>query len=119
MIRRMRADKLQPPPGLHVILGGSAGGLFTRNYRRRDLLIDNDVLSCGPTARCESLAAWNAMRGAYWREALPFDMHHPSTLNIAESADRLREAETINLWAATGVTEQLSVAFSVHVIDTL
>ena len=36
------------PPGLHIVLGDSAGGIFTRVFFARDrLLIDQDVLSCG------------------------------------------------------------------------
>ena len=113
----MIKEKLTPPPGLHVILGGSAGGIFNRNYSRRDLLVDQDVLSVGPTPRCADFAAWNAMREQFWSTCLPEKLMHPVE-NIARHPDRLRSAELINLWAATGVSEQLSIAFSVHVIDT-
>ena len=116
---RVNSTRLQAPPGLHIILGDSAGGIFTRNYGRQDLLVDRDVLSVGPTSRCADFAAWKAMRSAFWREVVPDETLHPPTLNIADDADRLRAAERINHWAATGVTEQLSIAFTIHVIDEL
>jgi hypothetical protein len=110
--------KLTPPPGLHVILGGSAGGIFNRNYSRRDLLIDEDVLSVGPTPRCENFDAWNTLREQFWSTCLPAQLMHPVE-NIARHPDRLRAAGLINLWAATGVSEQLFIAFSLHVIGSL
>jgi hypothetical protein len=111
--------KLQPPAGLNLLLGESPGGIFNRNYGRQSLLVDNDVLSCGPTPRCADFAAWNRMRREYWEQAWPEFDAHPSTLNVSEGAERLRAAERINLWVATSVSEQLFVAFTVHVLDEL
>lgn len=115
----MAPSKLQPPPGLNIILGDSAGGTFIQNYGRQDLLIDRDVLSVGPTARCADFAAWKAMRSEFWDESVSDDEPHPATLNIADDTERLRAADCINVWAATSVTEQLSIAFTLHAIDTL
>ena len=70
---------------------------------RRDLLIDQDVLSVGPTPRCENFDAWNAMREQFWSTSLPKQLMHPVE-NIARHPDRLRSADLINLWAAAGVS---------------
>ena len=94
------------PPGVHVILGGSAGGIFTRNYSRKQLLIDHDVLSCGPTPKCESIAAWEAMRLESLMSAAE-DLRHAVTRTFGiQDAEELkrRRAELVEgplrTWAA-------------------
>ncbi|HEX6639295.1 MAG TPA: DUF1835 domain-containing protein [Steroidobacteraceae bacterium] len=105
------------PSGLHVLLGDSAGGIFTRVFFARDrLLIDQDVLSCGPTPRCTDLAAWARLRTDYWNGLVPGHAgeHVRSRFNLVQNAKRLADAERVHIWAATGVSEQLFVAFVVH-----
>ena len=105
------------PPGLHVLLGESAGGIFTRVFFARDrLLIDQDVLSCGPTPRCSDLAAWARLRADYWNSFVPGHSgdHVPSRFNLVQNAHKLKDAERVTIWAATGVSEQLFIAFVVH-----
>jgi hypothetical protein len=105
------------PPGLHAILGDSAGGSFTRVFFARDrLLIDHDVLSCGPTPQCKDLAAWSQLRQDYWSSLVPGHggEYAPSRFNLVQNAQRLPDAERIHIWAATGVSEQLFIAFVVH-----
>ncbi len=105
------------PPGLHVVLGDSAGGIFTRVFFARDrLLIDQDVLSCGPTPPCTDLAAWRKLRADYWSSFVPGHVaeHVHSRFNLVDNAKRLIDAERIHIWAATGVSEQLFIAFVVH-----
>ena len=105
------------PPGLHIVLGDSAGGIFTRVFFARDrLLIDQDVLSCGPTPPCTNLAAWRQLRADYWSSFVPGNAgeHVHSRFNLLDNAARLVDAERIHIWAATGVSEQLFIAFVVH-----
>jgi hypothetical protein len=107
------------PPGLHVILGDSAGGIFTRVYFARDrLLIDQDVLSCGPTPHITDLEAWSKMRFEYWNSFVPggASEHVHSRFNLVDNARRLADAERVTIWAATGVSEQLFIAFTVHLV---
>lgn len=103
------------PPGLHIVLGDSAGGIFTRVFFARDrLLIDQDVLSCGPTPPLtEDLVAWSQLRLDYWTSfvAGKAGEHVHSRFNLVDNAMRLRNAERIHIWAATGVSEQLFIAF--------
>ena len=108
------------PPGLHVLLGDSAGGIFTRVFFARDrLLIDQDVLSCGPTPRCNDLGAWARLRTDYWNSFVPGHSgeHVPSRFNLVQNAQKLKDAERVHIWAATGVSEQLFIAFVVHLVQ--
>jgi hypothetical protein len=107
------------PPGLHIILGDSAAGIFTRVFFARDrLLIDQDVLSCGPTLPCTDLAAWGKLRFDYWSSFVPggASEHVQSRFNLVDNAQRLADAERVHIWAATGVSEQLFIAFVVHLV---
>ena len=107
------------PPGLHVILGDSAAGIFTRVFYARDrLLIDQDVLSCGPTPPITDLAAWSKLRFDYWTSFVPGGAteHVHSRFNLVDNAQRLADAECVHIWAATGVSEQLFVAFVVQLL---
>jgi hypothetical protein len=107
------------PPGLHIVLGESAGGSFTRVFFARDrLLIDQDVLSCGPTPRCTDLAAWTKLRHGFWTSFVPGNPseHVHSRFNLVDNAKRLADAERIHVWAGTGVSEQLFIAFVVFLV---
>jgi hypothetical protein len=107
------------PPGLHIVLGDSAGGIFTRVFFARDrLLIDQDVLSCGPTPRCTDLAAWTKLRHDFWSSFVPGAVgeHVHSRFNLVDNAKRLAEAERTHIWAGTGVSEQLFIAFVVFLV---
>ena len=116
----MTSSKLPLPPGVHVILGGSAGGIFNRNYGSKQRLIDYDVLSCGPTPKCESIAAWEAMRLEYWESLVPgSDIFGAIRSSLTEELARLRDAERIHIWAATGLSEQLFIAHVIHLADGL
>ncbi len=107
------------PPGLHILLGDSAGGIFTRVFFAQDrLLIDHDVLSVGPTPPCTDLAAWRKLRFEYWSSFVSGDSgeHVESRFNLVDNAARLADAECIHIWAGTGVSEQLFIAFVVHLV---
>jgi hypothetical protein len=107
------------PPGLHTVLGDSAGGMFTRVFYARDrLLIDQDVLSCGPTPFTANLDAWSSLRADYWNGLVAAHAaeHTPSRFNLVQNAQRLADAERVHIWAATGVSEQLFIAFMVHLV---
>lgn len=110
------------PPGLHLVLGDSAGGIFTRVFFARDrLLIDQDVLSCGPTPPCTDLTTWNKLRHDYWSSFVPGHIgeHVHSRFNLLDNAERLKEAERVHIWAATGVSEQLFIAFVVQLMKLI
>jgi hypothetical protein len=110
-------DKKPLPPGLHVVLGDHAAETFRDTFDSDDrLLVDQDVLSVGPTRPCESIAAWNAMRHGHWTRMLPILMqeHRPSPKNLLDHLERLRTAERVTIWCASSVSEQLFVAHVIH-----
>jgi hypothetical protein len=112
-------DKRTLPAGIHVILGDSAAGTFRHVFDVRDqLLIDQDVLSCGPTPTCDDLTQWKQFRSEYWAKLVPSEIgqHVHSPINLVDQSHRLRDAERIVVWTATGVSEQLFIAFVLHLV---
>jgi len=109
------------PPGLHVILGDSAAGTFVSAFAARDrLLIDQDVLCCGPTAECADLPAWRRMRDDFWTRLVPGSEgeHVPSPINLIDHTHRLRDAERIHVWAAISLSEQLFIANVIRLAES-
>jgi hypothetical protein len=105
------------PPGVQVILGDSAAGIFRRVFHPGDrLVIDRDVLSCGPTARCNGIEPWCEMRRAFWSSVAPGSALEPeaSDFGLLNQKQLLRAAEQITIWAATGLSEQLFIAHAIH-----
>lgn len=101
-------------PGLHVILGDSAAGTFTQTFGAGDaLIIDRDVLSCGPTLRCDDIQAWRKMRSAFWN-GVPYHSAEATDFGLLDRAEKFTKAERITIWAATGVSEQLFIAHVLH-----
>ena len=117
----MSSEKRTAPPGVHIILGGSAGGIFTRVFGRARLIDEFDILCCGPTRACPDFAAWRAMREDYWKSLVPSRYRESliGELPLHDYGDRLRSAERINIWAASSLSEQLFIAFIVHRVDAL
>jgi hypothetical protein len=107
------------PPGIHTILGDNAGGIFTRVFFARDrLLIDQDVLSCGPTPVFKDLESWGKLRLDFWNSTVPGHAAEQtkSRFNLVQNAQKLADADGVHIWAATGVSEQLFIAFVVHLV---
>lgn len=104
-------------PGVHVILGDSAAGIFRRVFHPSDrLVIDRDVLSCGPTPRCNGIETWCEVRRAFWSSVAPGSAPDPAPADfgLVRESESLRKAEQIIIWAATGLSEQLFIAHVIH-----
>jgi hypothetical protein len=56
------------PQAVQVILGLSAAGTLRQAIHpyRDELLVTDDILSCGPLPPFQSLEAWARLRTAYW-----------------------------------------------------
>jgi hypothetical protein len=116
----LSADK-PLPPGLHIVLGDAAAGVFRRAFKQADSpLVDQDVLSCGPTPATRDLAAWQNIRERYWRNLVPqAELEHVlSPFNLVANAQRLKDGP-ICVWAGTSLSEQLFVAFVINLADAL
>ncbi len=105
------------PPGVHIILGDSAGGTFRQVFHPGDrLVIDRDVLNCGPTRACDSPGAWSEMRRSFWSSVPGGSAPEPPAgdFGLLRERERLCKAEQLTIWAATGLSEQLFISHVIH-----
>ena len=95
-----------------------AAGTFLHAFGASDrLLINRDVLSCGPLPRSIKVAAWQKARLDFWRAALAHvrDFNfEPSPIDLLKNAERLRPPDVPCVWAATGNSDQLTISFVLH-----
>ena len=110
-----RSFKTPLAPGVHVIFGDSAAGIFRRVFDPGDrLIVDRDVLSCGPTP-CDGLESWREVRREFWNAVVPGLAPQPATnFELLGESEGLRHAERVTIWAATGLNEQLFIAHVLH-----
>lgn len=107
--------------GIHIINGLSAAGCWKQAYGSTNrLIVNQDILSCGPTPSFSDLAVWEKTRLDYLKNLYPdtpdidFRSFAPDLLRNVE---RLAESEEIFLWVSTGLDDQLLLLFVVYLVD--
>lgn len=111
---------------MNILHGDSAAGSFKAafNLNNNELLVFRDVLSCGPSKEFSDIKTWQNQRLAFWNnvccsngeetqsiENMPRDFY--SNFSTFESAAECK------LWIGTGLSDQLLMAFIVHLFDKL
>jgi hypothetical protein len=108
---------------IHIAPGFSAAGCMKQGLRldRGTLLVNQDLLSCGPLPTLGSLEEWTRVREQYLRSIYPDwpDFSFASESDLLTNAEVLRDAESIVLWIGTGTAEQLLLAWTVQVLRTV
>lgn len=110
----------EPDPALflNIVNGDMAAGAFLHAFGASDrLLINRDVLSCGPLPRSIRTASWQKVRLDFWRNTLSHlrDFNfEPSPIDLVKNATRLCEKDYPCVWAATGNSDQLTISFALH-----
>jgi hypothetical protein len=108
----------EPALLLNIVNGDMAAGSFLHAFGASDrLLINRDVLSCGPLPRSIRTAMWQKARLDFWRSTLAHlrDFNfEPSPIDLLKNADRLCGGEFPCVWAATGNSDQLTISFALH-----
>jgi hypothetical protein len=107
-----------PSSLLNIVNGDMAAGSFLHAFGASDrLLINRDVLSCGPLPRSIQAAMWQKVRLDFWRKTLAHlrDFNfEPSPIDLLKNASRLAGPDLPCVWAATGNTDQLTISFVLH-----
>ena len=104
---------------LHVLQGDSAAGCFRQalHPERGCLLVNQDVLSCGPLHAFESAQQWSRLRGEYW-DSVAWDGQPASTFNgdFLHRISSIDDSDSLVFWMGSGVAEQLMLMWSMHLI---
>jgi hypothetical protein len=114
---------------IHVISGELGVGKFKSAYHENDksgylkvkdrVLVQRDLISYGPTPHCASLKAWDRARTDYYRQILKAsDLYiHNLPADLLYNAHRLKDFESIYVWAGIGLEDQLLILFVVYLVD--
>ena len=102
----------------HVIQGFSAAGIFIQAMHPQpgELLVNDDVLSCGPLPPFRSIEEWARIREAYWHSVFSSEEPHPFNSDLLVNTEALRALDSIVVWVGTGVAEQLLLAWMVQLL---
>lgn len=111
------------PEGLHIINGSAAAGSWKAAFPEAAgrLLIQHDLLGCGPVPLCDDLETWKRVRTDYLVNLVPDSDHIEYCsfpLDLVSNLALLQDAEKIYVWAATSLQDQLVLPFLLYLIET-
>jgi hypothetical protein len=102
------------------LLQQNAGSKPSLTFQLTDrLLIQRDMLWCGPTPRCANLDAWKQIRAAFIKGLFP---EYPDIgfndlkTDLLYDVNRLNEVETVYIWAGTNIEDQLLILFVIYLV---
>lgn len=87
--------------------------------KREELLVNEDVLSCGPLAAFKGLDQWTRFREAYWDSVAATDAERPLNLDFRTNTEALCEADSILLWLGLGTADQLFLAWMIQLLKAI
>jgi hypothetical protein len=113
-------------PKMNILHGDSAAGSFKAAFQLNDdgLLVFRDILSCGPLIEFTDITRWQKQRLSFWSEVCSnncVDMQAITTLpgDFYSNFSIFKAAPECKLWIGTGLSDQLLLAFIVHLFDAL
>ena len=113
---------MTPPRPFHVINGYSAAGTFGQALLEKSaqMLVHDDVLSCGPLPSFESAQQWSQLRGAFWNRVAPGgEMPGEFDRDWVKTMLSLNDSDSVVVWSGTNAAEQLMLAFAAHLLSVV
>lgn len=110
---------------LHIVSGDSAAGSLRVALRpgRDRVLVNEDLLSCGPAPATADLGVWRLARERYMREIYgespDYSFGGYAASGLLMNVERLRQERAIAVWAGLGLPDQLLLAWVVFLFDWL
>lgn len=111
---------------MNIVHGDSAAGAFKAALliHDNDLLVFRDVLSCGPSEEFSDIKKWRYLRLSFWNDVCS---HICEAMPPTEKMQRdfynnfstCISATECKLWIGTGLSDQLLLAFIVHLFQAL
>jgi len=109
---------------MNILHGIPAAKVFKEAFdvQEEEILIFNDVLSCGPLKEYTDMESWKVFREEYWRQLDTYNYEDRTGFgnterDFYEKFDDFKSADSLKLWIGTGLGDQLLLAFVVHLID--
>jgi Domain of unknown function (DUF1835) len=107
---------------LFIVNGDSAAGSLGQAIGSdQGILVQQDVLSCGPLPPLETVEQWREVREQFWQNIWG-DLPSPSPIShhsrdLLWNTDALRRAEAVCLWMGSGLSDQLLLPSTAHLLE--
>lgn len=109
---------------MNILHGIAAATLFKETFdiKQEDLLIFNDILSCGALKEYTDIEDWKVFRERSWKDMNASIFNDKSGFDGFERDfythfEAFKSADEYKLWIGTGLGDQLLLAFVVHLIE--
>jgi hypothetical protein len=109
-----------PRTQLFIVNGDSAAASLAQALGSdQRILVQQDVLSCGPLPPLETVELWRKVREEFWRKiGADLPASHRSR-DLLWNTDALRRSEAVCLWMGSGLSDQLLLPSTVHLLNLL
>ena len=110
---------------LHILDSDSAAPSVKRalHLNSDQILVNEDVVSCGPTPATDNLNSWRLIRERFLKDIYvqwpEFSFDAYSNNGLYMNLERFDQESTIIVWVARGLSEQLLLAWVVYLLDQL
>jgi hypothetical protein len=110
---------------VHIVGGDSAAASLRAalHLSHNQVLVNEDLLSCGPAPATADLDVWRWTRESYMREIYvewpDFSFGEYAANGLLMNAERLGHEQAIVAWAGQGLPDQLLLAWIVFLFDRL
>lgn len=106
---------------INVLHGDSAAGTFMQAVRPAagELLVAQDLLSCGPLPPFISIEQWIRVRCTYWDFIAPELSSIPFNNDLFTNTKALQEAESVVLWLGLGAADQLLLPWFIRFLELI
>jgi len=110
-----------PCARLFIVNGQSAAGSLRQalTLHPESILVQHDVLSCGPLPPFESLAHWRKVRAEFWRRNGDIRAASDLPRDLLQNAEELRNTEGVSLWMGSGLSDQLLLPSTAHLFELI
>jgi hypothetical protein len=121
----MGLDVIDLNQAMHIVGGDSAAASLkvALHLSHDQVLINEDLLSCGPAPATADLRVWRSIRASYMREIYvewpDFSFGEYVAKGLLMNAERLGQEQAIVVWAGQGLPDQLLLAWVVFLFDQL
>lgn len=121
----MGVDVIDLNRAVHIVGGDSAAASLRAalHLSHNQVLVNEDLLSCGPAPATADLDVWRSTRESYLREIYvewpDFSFDEYAANGLLMNAERLAHEQAIVAWAGQGLPDQLLLACIVFLFDRL
>jgi hypothetical protein len=107
---------------INIVCGDSAAGALvaSRRVSANSILIQPDILSCGPLLNYQSLEEWRTEREQFWQQIWDGPeppVFEPPERYLTTARERLQDAGRLVFWVGCGLSDQLMLASTPRVLE--